>query len=369
MTNEEREEEILRRSSRASQEIGSGGEGHIGWDQECFICGSIGHWGYDCLDRFPDPAVRDPPAFSSFNANTGPFPEDTIDRHNGMRVTAAIRHFERASKKRREDTATSTTFADGYGFSGEANVGKRGREKAQREARETAHKRQLEEEDEPDWFTEHNTTRRRYAGPSNGASGARRVGAMVMGAQRNVGSLKLSPLRRNRSRVGSQTSSRYPSRKLGRNGRNRNSCGISRIRVANFALIIRSSSVQTARPIDIAGETTSQSAAEILSMKVPEVDVTSRTKARLPAPHQFLSKARRAPRGAREMPNHEIEAQTVDWKEQERASWNRDQREERSHDLDPSTNGHPPNGRRNQSSGRSSSGFVNGPRYRGGYGV
>jgi len=140
---------------------------------------------------------------------------------------------------------------------------------------------------------------------------ARRVGAMVMGAQRNVGSLKLLSLRRNRSQVGSQTSSRYPSRKLGRNGRNRSSCSISRIRVVNFVLMIRSSSVQTARPIDIAGETTNQSAAEILSMKVPEIGATSRTKGKLPVRHRFLSKARRALRGAREMPNHEIEAQTT----------------------------------------------------------
>ncbi|KAF9505433.1 hypothetical protein BS47DRAFT_1353964, partial [Hydnum rufescens UP504] len=134
---------------------------------------------------------------------------------------------------------------------------------------------------------------------------ARRVGATVMGAQRNVGSLKLLPLRRNRSRVGSQTSSRYPSRKLGRNGRNRSSCGISRIRVVNFVLMIRSSGVQTARPIDIAGETTNQSAAEIPNMKVPEIGVTSRTKGKLPCATNFYL------RGAREMPNHDIEAQTT----------------------------------------------------------
>ncbi|KAF9503414.1 hypothetical protein BS47DRAFT_1356246, partial [Hydnum rufescens UP504] len=71
------------------------------------------------MDRFPDPAVRDPPAFSSFNATTGPFLEDTIDRRNGMHITTAIDTFERAYKP-------------------------------QREARETTHKRQVEEEDEPD---------------------------------------------------------------------------------------------------------------------------------------------------------------------------------------------------------------------------
>ncbi|KAF9520782.1 hypothetical protein BS47DRAFT_1335460 [Hydnum rufescens UP504] len=164
---------------------------------------------------------------------------------------------------------------------------------------------------------------------------ARRVGATVMGAQRNVGSLKLLPLRRNRSRVGSQTSSRYPSRKLGRNGRNRSSCGISRIRVVNFVLMIRSSGVQTARPIDIAGETTNQSAAEIPNMKVPEIGVTSRTKGKLPVRHQFLSAW-----GKGNAKSRHRSPDDIDWKEQERASWNRDQREERGHHRNPLANGH-----------------------------
>ncbi|KAF9505428.1 hypothetical protein BS47DRAFT_1353951 [Hydnum rufescens UP504] len=133
-----------------------------------------------------------------------------------------------------------------------------------------------------------------------------------LAARRVVQCLKLLPLRRNRSRLPEET------------GRNRSSCGISRIRVVNFVLMIRSSSVQTARPIDIAGETTNQSAAEILSMKVPEIGVTSQTKGRLPVPHRFLwsgsAWGKGKPKSRDRSPDH------VDWKDQERASWNRDQR-------------------------------------------
>lgn len=57
MTNEEREEEILRRSSKDGLEIGSGGEGFIGWDQECFVCGKVGHWAYASVLPFVAAAV------------------------------------------------------------------------------------------------------------------------------------------------------------------------------------------------------------------------------------------------------------------------------------------------------------------------
>lgn len=120
------------------------------------------------MDRYQDRSVRDPPAFSRFNANTGPFPEDAVDRQSNKRVSVAINQFERANKKRRDQAVASTTFADGHGFTGEAKVGKRGREKAQRQARET--ERKLEEDDEPDWFAEHNTARRgRLSGTGSSA--------------------------------------------------------------------------------------------------------------------------------------------------------------------------------------------------------
>lgn len=49
MTNEEREQALLDRVDKIGLPIGEGGEGYVAWEEECYGCGDVGHWGFVSL--------------------------------------------------------------------------------------------------------------------------------------------------------------------------------------------------------------------------------------------------------------------------------------------------------------------------------
>jgi len=92
---------------------------------------------------------------------SGPF----VSSKPSRKATAAINRIKESSGN--QLAGDSSVFDDGYGFTGEAEVGRKGREAARKKEREAAKKRERDdEEDEEDWFSKRN------GGGGGGGSGS-----------------------------------------------------------------------------------------------------------------------------------------------------------------------------------------------------
>ncbi|KAF8530894.1 hypothetical protein JB92DRAFT_2854209 [Gautieria morchelliformis] len=138
LTAADREAVLVDRESKRDLAFDNGGEGYIAHDHWCYNCGESGHLGDDCKEASHN---HDQPneysAFGSFNKLSGPFASSSY----------VVPKFERPPR----EWEKGDRFDDGYGFSADNNVGKRGRENAKAKARE-AHRIAEEGNDEIDWF-------------------------------------------------------------------------------------------------------------------------------------------------------------------------------------------------------------------------
>ncbi|KAF8338982.1 uncharacterized protein EI90DRAFT_3039950, partial [Cantharellus anzutake] len=133
-----RREKVLLARTDSSRLNSDSGEGFVGWDRMCFICGASGHWAFDCPSASKRPP--EPHAFSDHIADMGAFGDGYPDEHTSRTAAHAINHLRQATQKLREEEY-HRTFVPKAGK--EARVRMRAKDRAQEKG--------LYEED--DWFS------------------------------------------------------------------------------------------------------------------------------------------------------------------------------------------------------------------------
>lgn len=112
---------------------------------------------------------RDPSAFGSYNTMSGPF--------------AALEHVRSDGRKPRREWELNSNFDDGHGFTGPADVGKRGRDKERERMRRREKETREVDGDEEDWFGGRLQSNSRQRPTLRDAKGNKSIGKAVFAFQ------------------------------------------------------------------------------------------------------------------------------------------------------------------------------------------
>ncbi|THH29387.1 hypothetical protein EUX98_g4805 [Antrodiella citrinella] len=145
VSDNQRTEIIRLRKKKSELPLGQGGEGYIGSDEWCYNCGSSGHLGDDCetVPRRSD-VPPDPSAFSFYNIASGPF-------FDPLRVEKKPAQKPRRPVSMRgdgEETGDGSEFL----LPLPGDLGTQGRKKQQERLAKQARDREVQDDDEVDWF-------------------------------------------------------------------------------------------------------------------------------------------------------------------------------------------------------------------------
>lgn len=140
LTDTERDAVLADRRAQQDLPFDEGGEGFIASDHWCYNCGHSGHLGDDCREKTNFDKPEEDSAFGLYNSLTGPFSSGSSSQPS--QYQRAPRSWELAPSSR-----------GGIPLDAQEDIGRKGREKAKKKAREAQDRlADSDDDDVPDWF-------------------------------------------------------------------------------------------------------------------------------------------------------------------------------------------------------------------------